>query len=247
MMGETGQTIFAVSDVHGHYTELIAALEQAGFDRDCEEHIFVSCGDLFDRGRENGQVYAFVKSLPRKVLIRGNHEDFLGDILERGSILDMDVGNGTDVTVEQLLGESVPDAWGNLDREACAAEIRELTAFLDSMVHYYEAGEYIFTHGWLPTVFEERYPRVDPDWKNASASDWRWAHQSEWQQYYGAGAVLVGRTIVCGHRPAYMGYYFDPARANDCNEIFFGQGMIALDAHTVRSGRVNVLAVSLES
>ena len=30
MMGETGQTIFAVSDVHGHYTELMAALEQAG-------------------------------------------------------------------------------------------------------------------------------------------------------------------------------------------------------------------------
>ena len=54
-------------------------------------------------------------------------------------------------------------------------------------------------------------------------------------------AFLAGRTIVCGHRPAYMGYYFDPTRANDCNEIFYGQGMIALDAHTVRSGRVNVL------
>ena len=52
---------------------------------------------------------------------------------------------------------------------------------------------------------------------------------------------MAGRTIVCGHRPAYMGYYFDPTRANDCNEIFYGQGMIALDAHTVRSGRVNVL------
>jgi hypothetical protein len=245
MMGEKGKTIFAVSDVHGYYTELMAALEQAGFDRECEEHIFVSCGDLFDRGQENGQVYAFVKSLERKVLIRGNHEDFLQDILERGGILAMDVENGTDVTVEQLLGENVLDAQGNLDRGACAEEIRELTAFLDSMAHYYEAGEYIFTHGWLPTVFEERYPRVDPDWKNASASDWRWAHLSEWQQYYGAGATLNGRTIVCGHRPSYMGYYFDPMRANDCNEIFYGKGMIALDANTVRSGCVNVLVVDL--
>ena len=245
MRAEKGQTLFVVSDVHGFYSEMMAALELAGFDKSCEGHTFVSCGDLFDRGSENGQVYAFVKSLPRKVLIRGNHEDFLQDILERGSLLDMDVENGTDITVEQLLGESVLDAWGNLDREACAEEICELAAFLDSMVHYYEAGEYIFTHGWLPTVFEERYPRVDPNWRNASASDWRWAHLSEWQQYYGARAILDGRTIVCGHRPSYMGYYFDPMRANDCNEIFFGQGMIALDANAVRSGRVNVLVVEL--
>jgi hypothetical protein len=244
MSDEKRQTLFVVSDVHGHYTEMMAALAQAGFDRDCKEHIFVSCGDLFDRGFENGQVYAFVTSLERRILIRGNHEDFLRDVLERGSLLNMDVENGTDVSVEQLVGENALDAKGNLDRESCAAEIREVVAFLDSMVHYHESGEYIFTHGWLPTVFEERYPRVDPDWRNASASEWSLAHRSEWQQFYGAGATLEGRTIVCGHRPSYMGYYFDPTRERDCTEIFFGKGMIALDANTVRSGRVNVLVVT---
>jgi hypothetical protein len=244
MSDEKRQTLFVVSDVHGHYTEMMAALAQAGFDRDCKEHIFVSCGDLFDRGFENGQVYAFVTSLERRILIRGNHEDFLRDVLERGSLLNMDVANGTDVTVEQLVGEKALDARGNLDRESCAAEIREVVAFLDSMVHYHESGEYIFTHGWLPTVFEERSPRVDPDWRNASASEWRLAHRSEWQQFYGAGATLEGRSIVCGHRPSYMGYYFDSTRERDCTEIFFGKGMIALDANTVRSGRVNVLVVT---
>lgn len=244
MSDEKRQMLFVVSDVHGHYTEMMAALAQAGFDHGCEEHTFVSCGDLFDRGSENGLLYAFVTSLERKILIRGNHEDFLRDILDRGNLLDMDIRNGTDVTVEQLLGEMALDARGNLDRESCAAEIREVVAFLDSMVHYHEAGEYIFTHGWLPTVFEERYPRVDPDWRNASASEWRLAHRSEWQQFYGAGATLEGRTIVCGHRPSYMGYYFDPTRERDCTEIFFGKGMIALDANTVRSGRVNVLVVT---
>lgn len=241
----TEQTLFVVSDVHGHYTEMMAALAQAGFDKDCEAHTFVSCGDLFDRGSENGQIYAFVRSLERKVLIRGNHEDFLGDILERGYILAMDVENGTDVTVEQLLGECALDAQGRLNRELCGERIREITDFLDSMIHYFAAGEYIFTHGWLPTVFEDRYPRVSPDWQNVSASEWRLAHRSEWQQFYGAGATLKGRTIVCGHRPSYMGYYFDPVRETDCTEPFHGEGMIAVDAGTVRSGRVNVLVVTL--
>ena len=244
MNPDTERKLFVVSDVHGYYTEMMVALEQAGFDRDCEAHTFVSCGDLFDRGTENGRVYAFVRSLERKILIRGNHEDFLHDALERGGILCMDVENGTDVTIEQLVGEDALDAEGKLDVKTYAPRIRELTDFLDSMVHYHEAGAYIFTHGWLPDVFEGRYPRVRSDWRDATESEWRWAHLSEWQQFYGVGATLEGRIIVCGHRPSYMGYYFDPGRERDCTEPFRGEGMIAVDAGTVRSGRVNVLVLT---
>ena len=47
--------------------------------------------------------------------------------------------------------------------------------------------------------------------------------------------------MVVGHRPAELGRMFDPFREPDLSEPFYGKGMIAIDAYTVRSGRVNVL------
>ena len=40
-----------------------------------------------------------------------------------------------------------------------------------------------------------------------------------------------------------MGSMFDSFREFDFSEPFFGKGMIAIDAGTVRSGRVNVLVI----
>ena len=68
---------FVVADVHGFYDKMIKALKDAGFDRDNPEHIFVSLGDLFDRGDQAVKCLEFVMSLnpARRILIRGNHED----------------------------------------------------------------------------------------------------------------------------------------------------------------------------
>ena len=43
--------IFAVSDIHGFYTQLREALDKAGFDSENENHLFVCCGDCFDKQR----------------------------------------------------------------------------------------------------------------------------------------------------------------------------------------------------
>ena len=237
------KTIFAVSDIHGHYTELMEALADAGFDENNEAHIFLSCGDLFDRGRENLRVYEFVKGLKRKILLRGNHEDMLADILRRGYLIRPDYENEMNITVRELLGEGAVDADGHFDGAAHATRIAEVLALIDSMGDYYEAGAYVFTHGWLPIVFEGRTPRVDPDWRQASAEAWLEAHLLEWQQLYSVRATLEGRTIVCGHRPSRLGYTFDPMREPDCCTPFAGEGLIVIDAGTVRSGRVHVLTV----
>ncbi|MBQ9745218.1 MAG: metallophosphoesterase [Clostridia bacterium] len=235
--------LFVASDIHGHYAELMRALENAGFDKDNEEHIFVSCGDLFDRGRENLRVYGFVKALERKILIRGNHEDMLLDVFKRGKITVTEVYNGTDVTLEELIGEDAIDANGRFDKMAHAAKIREMTDFIASMEDYFETENYVFTHGWLPIAFDERFPHVSESWRSASAEEWKDARFLEWQQLYNVGALLAGKTIVCGHRPARMGAMFDSSREPDCSEPFYGDGMIAIDAGTVRSGRVNVLVI----
>lgn len=238
-----GIKLFVVADIHGHYSKLMVALNNVDFNSKDNEHIFVSCGDMFDRGKENLLVYNFVKGLPRKILIKGNHEDMLCNALKRGYITDVERENETDITISELLGENAIDKEGYFDREAHAAKICEMTDFVESMLNYYEKDRYVFTHGWLPIVFDGRYPKINSSWRDASKEDWEEARLLEWQQLYSVNAILDGKTIVCGHRPARLGYMFDSLREPDCSEPFYGNGMIAIDGGTVRSGRVNVLVI----
>ena len=41
---------FVVSDVHSFYDEMMIALKEKKFNINNDNHIFVSCGDLLDRG-----------------------------------------------------------------------------------------------------------------------------------------------------------------------------------------------------
>ena len=70
------RTLFVVSDVHSFYGEMKQALDKEGFDKDNKDHIFVSCGDLLDRGPDSVKCLEFVNGLDddRKILILGNHE-----------------------------------------------------------------------------------------------------------------------------------------------------------------------------
>ncbi len=237
--------LFITSDVHGFYTELMAALNEAGFDRRNEAHYFVSVGDLFDRGCENALVYNFVKGLERKILIRGNHEDMLCEVLECGQVTDRERDNGAYATISELIGRDAIGEGGRIDTEFYSAKISEIKDFIDSMSDYCEVGDFVLTHGWLPVEFEGKYPSVTPLWREASASEWKFAHECEWQQFYSVRAVLPGKTIVCGHRPSYLGYMFDGLRERDCILPFYGEGMIAIDANTAKSGKVNVLVIEV--
>ena len=64
---------FVVADVHGFYDEMKAALDEAGFDPENENHTLISCGDVIDRGKRPNEVVKYLVNLPRKILIRGNH------------------------------------------------------------------------------------------------------------------------------------------------------------------------------
>jgi serine/threonine protein phosphatase 1 len=238
--------IFAVSDVHGHYSEMMSALCDAGFDADNADHVFISCGDLFDRGTENVRVYDFVKNLKHKILIRGNHEDMLRLALSNGRITGTDIYNGTDISIAEFLREE-PDENGFINKEAHADMVDELLSFIDSMDDYYETDNYVFTHGWLPIVFDDDdMPAINPCWRNSTPDEWKYARFLEWHQLYDAKAMLDGKTIVCGHRPARLGILFDMMREPDCSEPFYGNGIVAIDAGTVRSGRVNVFTTEID-
>ncbi|WP_303341371.1 metallophosphoesterase, partial [uncultured Duncaniella sp.] len=56
-----------------------------GFDEENPEHKLIVCGDLMDRGKEARKMQSYILSLLEKnkvILIRGNHEDLMLDMIE---------------------------------------------------------------------------------------------------------------------------------------------------------------------
>ena len=241
---EKNKTLFVVSDIHGHYSLMKKALDDAGFEENNEDHIFICCGDLFDRGHENRRVYDFVRRLEHKVLIRGNHDDSLVEILTDKKANIYDLYNGMDITLEEFFGADSIGSYGELTLPKYGKMAGKLCSLIDGMVDYYETEHYVFVHGWIPTDPYEKPPRLVKDWRNADRRAWHSARFSEWIALYGTSAMLPRKTIVCGHRPTRLGYRVDESRAPTDSSIFFGEGMIAIDAGTVRSGRVNILVLN---
>ena len=78
--------LFIFSDIHSYYDEFMESLNRAGFDIENPDHVIISLGDLCDRGPDSIKALEFVNSIPnnRKILIIGNHELLMEDIISRG-------------------------------------------------------------------------------------------------------------------------------------------------------------------
>lgn len=247
--------LFCVSDIHGFYDEFKAALDAAGFDQGDLNHWLIVCGDCFDRGKQPRDVYRFLQGLQRKVLIRGNHEDLLEKLIERGYPLEHDKHNQTHNTVYDLA--NVPHEPRKFS-DAAEQIDRMVFKFNGQMVNYFETKNYIFVHGWIPLKITDRHPKwfrltweyaVDPEWRNADHADWEVAR---WQN--GIECALKGllpdKTVVCGHWHCSYGH----TMVDDTPEFgsgadfspFYHEGIIAIDGCTASSGHVNVVVLDDE-
>ena len=101
-----GKKYFCTSDIHGFFDIFHEALIKAGFEENNPDHVLIICGDIFDRGKEPLEVYNFLKSLPqeRRILVRGNHELLLQELVDREEALSHDLHNGTYQTLYSFLG-----------------------------------------------------------------------------------------------------------------------------------------------
>lgn len=238
--------LFVVSDIHGHCTLLKKALAEAGFDENDPSHLFVCCGDLFDRGPENRKVYDYVRRLKHKILIRGNHDQRLVELLESRQVGLHDEKNGTLKTVREFFGENAVDASGEIRLPKHGHLADNLCRWIRGMKNYWETDRYVFTHGWLPLQPNSNISTVRPDWRTVGEDVWRYARWLQWPLLYNAPSRIPGKTIVCGHRHTTMAHFLDPQRRPEDPGIFYGYGMIAIDAGTVLSGTVNVLVLEEE-
>ena len=233
--------LFVTSDIHGHCTVFKEALDVAGFDRSNDDHLLVCCGDYFDRGNENDQVLRFLESIQNKVLLRGNHEDLLLDLLYSGKLQQHHFLNGTMNTIENFFGKYAARPDATIDFSGKTRIVDRLCDFIEETLDYFETKNYVFVHGWLPLVGETFEGR-----KAISKELWKKARWEGWHQHYQNKAPLVDKALVCGHIPASYASRFDMNRAPADNSIFHGCGLFALDACTAVSGKINVLVLEDE-
>ncbi len=237
--------LFVTSDIHGHASEFKDALKEAGFDRNNDGHVLVVLGDYFDRGTENRAVYTYIDGLKNKILLSGNHDLSLETVLLNGKLTLADHMNGMERTVKEFFrGDYVPE-YNFIYTDETADGYKDLMGFLGEMRDYLETENYVFTHGWLPLDVDvtSLEAHIRPDWRYETPRAWHDAKWTEWQKVYPYRPLLEGKTIVVGHRSAEYGSMFDPARKKKCTQPFYGEDMIAIDAMTAVSKRVNVLVI----
>lgn len=175
---------FISSDIHSFFDEWQKELIKKGFDKDNADHILIICGDIFDRGNKPLEVYEFLISLPkeRRILIRGNHEALLIDMVKRGYIENHDIHNGTADTLYKLNGyKNKKEIDKSYYKELALAradynspeykqiyhkyekiydavwnkgKTPEICKWIssDDWVNYYETNNHIFVHAWIPTL-----------------------------------------------------------------------------------------------
>ena len=256
---------FVVADVHGFYDEMKVALDAAGFDPENENHTLVSCGDAIDRGPRPNEVIKYFVNLPRKVLVRGNHEDLMDELMDNPyGPYPNDHSNGTYNTLVELASKHSKVNYGTKISKTLATymEWDELSkfakaektyrAYRELLVDYFETEHYIFVHGWIPCFYKKdldsgkwvhRYKYMD-GWRNAGPLEWDSARWSSGIECTINEIFEPNKTIVCGHWHAAAWHtVYEDAKSYADHSPYVSKNVIALDTCTALSKKVNVFVI----
>ena len=246
---------YVAADVHGFYTQFHTALEEAGYFADPGPTKLLFLGDLFDRGREALKLQDFLLRRMEEdavILVRGNHEDLFQDLVTEhyGLPLRHHLRNGTYQTALQLTGFDTAKARRHpLAFAAAARKTPFYQQILPAALDYYETARYLFVHGWIPGPRERDEVFDGPDWRSAGPEGWR---KARWVNGMDAAqSRREEKTVLCGHVPCSYGHAVYEKKGSEYGSDadfspYYAPGVIALDACTVCSGRVNVLVLEDE-
>ena len=113
---------YVTADIHGFYSILHDALEEAGFFAEIQPHKLIVLGDLFDRGMEAPGLQDFILKLmeeDRIILVKGNHEDLFEVLLteDEGLPYSAHVSNGTYKRKKQRLDQDDPASTSSMQND----------------------------------------------------------------------------------------------------------------------------------
>ena len=255
---------FVFSDVHGEVDALMASLREAGYDHNNPNHILVSCGDAFDRGPASKEVFDLCLNKKNTIRIKGNHDCFLEEFLDKGSdgefVLFNILHNGLGATISSFCSTidfSNPFNLDTLDQCRGIQRFRQVKEMLKDMPLYFETEHFIFCHAGLN-------PKL-PNWKDTDE------HFMLWDIEHSCDPIpSTDKMVVIGHHHAFRvknqliergahpeditgAYYFNKIDQEQKKILFYGnkdenspfkhRNKIALDGLTNLTHKVNVMVV----
>jgi serine/threonine protein phosphatase 1 len=198
--------IFAISDIHGYYTETLHALKNARWDEQNPEHLLLVLGDIFDRGPSSYDIYLWLSRLVKEkkaIVLKGNHELMFIEWLS-GPVSPHDWKyNGLSETTESFYGSfwdwfdknTLPGApetvwydWSEMARGHINRKHPELLEWLRNLPDYFETEHSIFTHGSIQTY---------GDWKNPELK-WKTHHWDD-GGFFEQNIISTDKVVVVGH------------------------------------------------
>ena len=152
---------------------------------------------------------------------------------------------------------SLSEAYKNPTK--CAEAIENSPFFqriIPAMVDYFETSKHIFVHGWIPCDALGYGGRADTfyykeNWREVDATEWNYARWYNGMEAVRQGVIEPGKTIVCGHWHCSYGHAKIEGKGeergdNADHSPYYGKGVIALDACTVLSQKVNCIVLEDE-
>ncbi len=233
---------FIISDIHGHYNEMMAALKKSKYDSNDNQHHLIVIGDMFDRGEQSKEVLEYLYNLSEEgkaSIILGNHETFLIELLD-GNFLSAYFNikhNGTLKTLVSLLDE---DLKPNVELYRVKKNIENkypyLKSWLKSLPLYLEIGNYIFVHGGIDGDNDE--------WKKGLPNDFIWSRQNNLSPIANK-TIVVGHTRIATIRYPGMNYKELFISKPEAFDILYDEGKIFIDAFAEISKKINVLILEI--
>ena len=176
---------FITSDIHSYFKVLDKELKKQGFNKD--KDTLITLGDNFDRGNESYEMFKFLSTLPNVILIRGNHEDLLEDLINRGFPLDYDFHNKTTKTIEDILKEYSYKKYAPIYEKI--EDFRETSFY-----------KWFKTVKWVDKVVFNNLILTHATCPNEDFSSWK---ESRWANpYYDR---VKDKILICGHWFAWKG------------------------------------------
>lgn len=206
-----------ISDIHGEYDKMIAALAKVNFNMN--EDTLVSLGDPFDRGAQSYEVLEFLMACPNRILIWGNHDLRLKEILiDLDRVRSFDYENGVLETMKSFCGNHT------LREISTALQIFKtddnyrdrcqlLWKYFDECHFAIEFSDLIGTHGWIPVIIDykkteydkwgyplkQTYYKYYEDWRNSTLDCWVSATWSHSQILFDQKIFLPDKKLIIGH------------------------------------------------
>ena len=178
--------VLVCGDVHGSHKALLQVLERSGFDNDSDKIIFL--GDLVDGWGQSMEVIKEIQRIDNKVVIMGNHDDWMYGFLRYGIAPTQWVNQGGDATLKSFL----KGVEGSENQEAFKDD---LISFFDDTVYYHVENERLFVHGGINW-------HLDVDKQMVTNLMWDrhlWSTAQMWEGYTPKPVVKAYNEVFVGH------------------------------------------------